>query len=82
MKVPNTLKTQLTQLRRNSLRASQAEVDGQWHIVVQCSLVCLEGVHNHGDLRATRFFADKLARAYSHMDMSTKAHYYKQLATS
>lgn len=80
--MPNKLRQQLTQLRRSSLRASQAEVEGQWHIVVQCSLFCLEGAHGHGDLRATRFFADKLARAYTHMDMSTKAHYYKQLASS
>jgi hypothetical protein len=65
--------THITALRRTSLRALQAETQGQWHIVVQCCLICLEGARAHQDLRAMRFFSDKLARAYTYMGMFDKA---------
>jgi hypothetical protein len=65
--------THITALRRTSLRASQAETQGQWHIVVQCCLICLEGARAHQDPRAVLFFSDKLANAYLHMGMLDKA---------
>lgn len=70
--------THITALRRTSLRAFQAEAQGQWHIVVQCCLICLEGARVHQDLRAMRFFSDKLARAYTRMGMFDKARAFEE----
>lgn len=72
--------THITALRRTSLRAFQAEAQGQWHVVVQCCLVCLEGAYERHDLRAVRFFSDKLVRAYRHMGMLDKASACEQAA--
>jgi len=72
--------TDITTLRRTSLRAFQAEAQGQWHVVVQCCLICLEGAQANHDSRAVRFFSDKLVHAYASMGMFDKARAFETSA--
>lgn len=66
-------------VREAHLRAIVAEYAADWPIAVKEYLLCLEAAEHAADLRATRFFATKLARAYSAMGFSDKARRYLEL---
>jgi hypothetical protein len=63
-----------------TLRAERAEQGGQWHVVVQQSLYCLERSQKAEDNQAIRFFANRLVNAYQAMKMFEKATAYNRLA--
>lgn len=62
------------------MRGFKAEQHGQWHLVVQHYLFCLEQASSAQDKRAVRFFAKKLSLVYNHMRMQAKAEYYQRLS--
>lgn len=69
----------IVEVRQAHLKGALAEHAGQWHLVVQHYLYCLEWAGAAGDERATRFFAAKLCSAYERMAMYRKAEYYRRL---
>lgn len=69
------------EVRLAHLRATQAELTREWHMATHHYLFCLEQSHAASDLRAVRFFAGKLSQAYRAMGLSSKASYYRSLAS-
>ncbi len=65
--------------REAQLRAVLAEHARDWHLVVKEYLDCLEAAERAEDLRATRYFAEKLVAAYSAIGFSDKAARYREL---
>ncbi len=65
--------------REAQLRGVLAEHACDWHLVVKEYLGCLEAAERAGDLRATRYFAEKLVVAYSAIGFSDKAARYREL---
>lgn len=70
---------QITRVREAHLRARCAELGANWHVAVQEYLFCLEAAERAHDLRATCFFAAKLAGAYGAMGFTDKAERYLEL---
>lgn len=71
---------QVQSVRCAHLRAAHAETDRRWHIAVQNYLFCYDEAASAGDERAMRFFAAKLERSYTAMQMRAKAGYWAMLA--
>lgn len=67
-------------VKEAQLKALEAERTGMWHLVVQQYIYCLKYAHKVGNKEAIKFFAAKLSRAYTAMDMHEKASYYSTLA--
>lgn len=69
----------LTEVREAHLRALFAERSAHWHLVIKDYLFCLEAAERAQDIRATRFFAAKLASAYEAIGLGHKAAQYREL---
>ena len=72
-------RTSIIEAREAHLRAVLAEHASDWHLVVKEYLFCLEAAQRAGDMRATRFFAAKLATAYSAIGFAEKAARYRDI---
>ena len=69
----------IIQVREMHLRARCAELSADYHIAVNEYLRCLEAAEVAADLRATWFFAAKLAQVYGAMGFADKATRYREL---
>lgn len=69
----------ITDVREAHLRALFAERSAHWHLVIKDYLYCLEAAERAQDVRAVRFFADKLASAYDTIGLPHKAAHYREL---
>jgi hypothetical protein len=64
-------------IRSAQLKGLNAEIEKQWHIVVQQYLYCYEEAERVNAESAARYFATKLSIAYRQMDMPIKSAYYR-----
>ena len=71
--------TDIVEVRAAHLQAGKAELLSSWHLAAHHYLFCLEQAHVARDVRAVRFFAHKLSRAYRQMGLLGKADYYSSL---
>lgn len=64
-------------IRTAQLKGLNAEIDQQWHIVVQQYLYCYQEAERLSAEGAARYFATKLSFAYKQMGMPIKSAYYR-----
>ncbi len=77
-----TWQSPIIDVQHAHLRATRAERNGHWHLVVQHARYCFEQAEYANDRRAVRYFADKLSLAYKRMGMAEKAAYYRSFGTA
>ncbi|MFC3831414.1 MULTISPECIES: hypothetical protein [Deinococcus] len=80
MKVVSSAQRDIVSLRMSHCRAEHAAAEARYHLAVLHYRECLESAEQREDLRATRFFAARLAECYAAMDLSDKAAQFQALA--
>jgi hypothetical protein len=80
MKAVSSAQRDIVSLRMSHCRAEHAAQAAQYHLAVLHYRECLECAEQREDIRATQFFAARLAECYAAMNLREKADHFHALA--
>ncbi|GHF39097.1 hypothetical protein HNQ07_001786 [Deinococcus metalli] len=80
MKAVSSDRRDIVSLRMSHCRAEHAAKAAQYHLAVLHYRECLESAEQREDIRATQFFALRLAECYGAMNLREKAAHFHALA--
>ena len=80
MKVVSSAQRDIVSLRMSHCRAEHAAGEARYHLAVLHYRECLESAEQREDLRATQFFAARLAECYAAMGLPEKADHFRAMA--